>query len=250
MKIVKVPRVNALGKKGPEKMAEKVLAELGVDGEEIVVGNDDISEDEERIYSGAKRIFLGGEKVVFVGGDHSVTYPIFKAFKERVKDAFLIVFDAHADCMPPMKEPTHEEWLRAVIEKKLVVPQNIVLIGARKIEKEERDFLNRNGIKYFGADCDLESVADFVMEKAREKNVYISIDVDVFEPSVAPGVHYAEPDGLMSRDFFYLFRRFLHLPNLKAIDVVEIVPEIDEKYDYRSVKLGVKIVEGFLNVGK
>ena len=115
MKIVGVPRVSGLGNVGSEKMADKVLAELrdhgslagsgqrAVGGVELVdVGNDDISEDEERICSGARSVFESGEKVVFIGGDHSISYPIFKAFGEVNKDAFLIVFDAHADCMPPM----------------------------------------------------------------------------------------------------------------------------------------------------
>ena len=65
MKIVGVPRVSALGKRGPEEMAERVLAELGVDGEMIDVGNDDIGEDEERIYSKAKRI-LGVKRKLFL----------------------------------------------------------------------------------------------------------------------------------------------------------------------------------------
>ena len=116
MKIVSVPRVNGLGNVGSEKMAGKVLAELRDRGsrgdglrvtgdriELISVGNEDIAEDEERIYSGAKKVFAGDGKCVFVGGDHSISYPIFKAFVEKNKDAFLIVFDAHADCMPTMK---------------------------------------------------------------------------------------------------------------------------------------------------
>ena len=61
-------------------------------------------------------IVLKDFKVCFVGGDHSITYPLFKAFREKNAKPFLIVFDAHADCMPSMKEPTHEEFLRRIIE--------------------------------------------------------------------------------------------------------------------------------------
>ena len=79
-----------------------------------------------------------------------------------------------------------------------------------------------------------------------DKNVYVSIDMDVIDPSQAPGVNIPEPLGLSSKEFFYLFRRILHLKNLKAIDVVEIVPEKDEKHGFVTVKLGAKILQEFL----
>jgi len=263
MKIVSVPRVSGVGNVGSEKMAEKVLAELERDRrsrgnrqqatgnriELINVGNDDIGEDEERIYSGAKKVFDGGEKVVFVGGDHSISYPIFKAFGELNKDAFLIVFDAHADCMSPMKEPTHEEWLRGVVENCGLSGDRIVLVGARKIEPEEWRFLRENGIKVFLEIYDLEAVGDYITERAMGKDVYVSVDVDVLDPAFAPGVNYAEPNGLSSRELFYLLRRVFRVKGIKALDVVEVVPEKDEKYDYRTCKLAAGIVDLFLKSG-
>jgi len=199
MKIVSVPRISGLGNVGSEEMAEKVLSELGVNSEEIIIGNDDISEDDGRIYSGARNVFESGEKVVFVGGDHSISYPIFKAFNEKNKDAFLIVFDAHADCMPPMKEPTHEEWLRGVIENCGLSGDRIILVGARKVESVEWKFLKDNGIKVFSEINNLEAIGDYITERANGADVYVSVDVDVLDPAFAPGVNYAEPNGLSSR---------------------------------------------------
>ncbi|MFH1521424.1 MAG: arginase family protein [archaeon] len=247
MKIVSVPRVNALGKMGPEKMGEKVLAELGVETEEIEVDNSDVESSEKIIYSRAKEIFKEDEKVCFVGGDHSITYPIFKAFSELNQKAFLIVFDAHADCMPTMKEPTHEEFLRAIIERGLVKAENVILVGVRKIEDVEREFLEESGVKVFGEIFDLEAVADYITEKANGKDVYVSVDVDVLDPAFAPAVSYPEPNGLSSRELFYLLRRIFCIKSLKVLDVVEVVPEKDEKYDYQTVKVAAKIVEEFMN---
>jgi arginase family enzyme len=246
MKIVGVPRVSALGKVGPEEMAKRVLAELGVDGEMMEVGNEDIGEDEAKIYSEARRIFGNKEKVVFVGGDHSVSYPVFRAFGELNEDAFLIVFDAHADCMPPMKEPTHEEWLRGVVENCGLSGDRIVLIGARKIEDVEMRFLREKGIKVFSEIYDLEAVGDYITERAMGKDVYVSVDVDVLDPAFAPGVNCAEPNGLSSKELFYLLRRVFKVKGMKALDVVEAVPSRDEKYDYRTVKVAAGIVDLFL----
>ena len=188
MKVVGVGAVNALGREGPAGASGMIVNELGVDAEVIDVDNSNVEECGRVIYEKAKLVFESGERCVFVGGDHSISSPIVRAFGEKFSDAFLIVFDAHADCMPPMKEATHEEWLRDVVESGAVRPENVVLIGARKVEGEEWRFLKDRGIKVFSDVYDVEAVADYVTEKANGKDVYVSVDVDVLEPAVAPGV--------------------------------------------------------------
>ena len=276
MKIVKVPGINALGKGGSEVAPDLVLGELTTQCahpnapsqssvaptldeklvssnkvkaksmvEEVVVDNSNVEESQKSIYEKSKELFESGERVVFLGGDHSISYPILKGFGEvyGFDESFLIVFDAHADCMAPMKEPTHEEWLRGIVELGWR-GENVVIIGCRKIEGVEKKFLAEHGVKCY-SDGNWELIVDGIMERARGKNVYVSVDIDVFEPCVAPGVHYPEPCGLESKEFFYLLRRFLYL-NVRGVDIVEIVPSIDEKYDFRSVKVGKKILEEVL----
>lgn len=245
MKIVNVPRINALGLKGPEEMGDMVLAKLRVDGERINVDNSNVESSEKTIYSKSLEIFKENKKVCFVGGDHSITYPIFKAFSEANKNAFLIVFDAHADCLPPMKEPTHEEFLRAIIERGFDASR-IILIGLRKFDDVEMKFLKDNSVKFFDEIDNLDAIGDYVTEKANGMDVYVSVDIDVLDPAFAPAVNYPVPNGLSSRELFYLLKRIFYIKSLKAIDVVEVVPEKDEKYDYRTVSVAVKIIEEFM----
>jgi len=94
----------------------------------------------------------------------------------------------------------------------------------------------------------LEVVGDYITERAMGKDVYVSVDVDVLDPAFAPGVNCAEPNGLSSRELFYLLKRIFRVRGVKALDVVEVVPSKDERYDYRTVKVAAKIVEEF--VGK
>jgi len=257
MKIVKVPRINALEKKGPEQAPDLILEELKkdyslfdvLDLEKIEIDNSNIDEAEKLIYENAVKNFETNEKIIFLGGDHSISFPILNAFNEKFENSFLIVFDAHADCMPCMKEPTHEEWLREIVEKGFS-PENIVLIGVRKIEDKEKLFLDDKQIKYFSSEWDLEGAADYITERANGKNVYVSIDVDLFNPCEAPAVNYPEPVGFSSKEFFYLFRRILHIKTLKGFDIVELVPEKDEKYDLRTTKLIVKILKLILGSDK
>ena len=136
MFIVKVPGINGLGKtNGCEKAGNLILADLNeiysnernvpidvkiLDLEEIHLDNSNLVEASKLIYENALKTFKTKPKTIFIGGDHSISYPLTKAFfedcKSSNKEPCLIVFDAHPDCMKPMKEPTHEEWLRALIE--------------------------------------------------------------------------------------------------------------------------------------
>lgn len=259
MMIVKVPGLNNLGKNnGCRNAGNAILAEIGrikemnvFDIEEIHVNNLNIAEQEKLIYKNSKKLFEEQEKIIFLGGDHSISYSIGQAFLDVFgKDkSYLIVFDAHPDCMPSMKEPTHEEWLRALVEKGFD-SKNILLVGLRKVEFEERAFLDKNKIRYFEIDKieDFEIFCDGIMEFANgnDKKVYISFDIDAVDPAFALSTGYVEPGGFSSREILYFARRLAKLKTLKAIDVVEINSERDAGRDNMTVKLGAKIVREFL----
>ena len=150
MRIVKVPFINGLGKtKGCELAGEAVLNALSeihsneqgkiidvklLDIADIKVDNSNVEESTNKIYEEASRIIGRGDKTMFIGGDHSISYSTVKAFFDSVrnegKKPCLVIFDAHVDLMPPMSEPTHEEWLRALIEDSEVnfPAENILLL--------------------------------------------------------------------------------------------------------------------------
>lgn len=254
MKIIKVPSINALGKTGPEDAPNLIIKELKkkysgfekLNIENVCVDNGDIEEAEKKIYKKAVESIFNG-KVVFVGGDHSISYPILKAFSGVYKNNFLIVFDAHADCMKPMKEPTHEEWLRGIVESGWN-PKNIVLIGVRKIEDAEEKFLEEKGVKVFLSECNLEEIANYVIKNASGKNVYVSVDVDVLDFEFAPGVNYPEGFGLSEKNFFYLLKKFFFIDGVRGMDIVEVVPKKDKKL--KTIKIAGKIIKSFLDINK
>jgi agmatinase len=262
MFIVKIPGINGLGKtKGCEKAGNAVLEvlkeihsnEQGIlidvrllDLEEIHLDNSNIEEANKLIYKNSLEIFEEKPKTIFLGGDHSISFSTVSAFleycKKKNKEPCLIVFDAHADCMMPMKEPTHEEWLRALVDSGFPA-ENILLVGARNLWKDEIIFLKKKGIKIISMEqlrSDLQNTCDIIMEFTKNKELYISIDIDVIDPGFAPGTGYREPGGVTSRQFLYLIQRINKLKNLKAVDIVEINLEKDK--DNVTVKLGAKIL--------
>lgn len=259
MKLYTTNRINALGLKGPEQTPQAIKQFLKLPITHINVDNSNIQESEQILYRKAKEIFA--EQVnqiqnpksqipenlnIFLGGDHSITYPIFKAFQKQHKKPFLIIFDAHPDCMPPSQEPTHEEFLRAIIEDGFP-SSKIILIGTRKYEPEEISFLKLHDIKIFQTIYDMESAADYITEKANNHDLYISIDIDALDPAFAPAVNYPEPNGLTSKEFFYILNRLLKIKTLKAIDIVEAIPEKDKQFDNRTLRTITKIIQETTN---
>lgn len=224
MKLIAIPRINALGFIGPEKTPKY----LGLNYFDIIkTKNENISEDQRLIEKKTKELM--NEKCLFVGGDHSITYPLVKNFNEIYGEtSFLIVFDAHPDCMPSMVEPTHEEFVYGII-KAGFNPKNILLLGIRKIEPEERELLKKEKIKYFSAGENLEIVKEYILKNTLNKKVYLSIDIDALNPKVCPAVNYPEPKGYSEEIFFNLLNFIKEKCNVKARDLVEIVPEKDEK---------------------
>ncbi len=262
MFIVKVPGINGLGKtKGCEKAGNEILESLKdihsneqgipidvrlLDLEEIHLDNSNIEESNELIYKNSFKLFETNLKTIFLGGDHSISYSLGKAFLDYCKNAnkqpCLIVFDAHADCMTPMKEPTHEEWLRALIENDFPA-ENILLVGVRNMWRDEIQFVKKKGVKIISMNQlldNLQDICDTIMEFSNSKELYVSIDIDVIDPVFAPGTGYKEPGGLTSRQFIYLIQRINKIKNLKAIDIVEINPEKD--VNRMTIKLGAKIL--------
>ena len=224
MKIYSTNRINALGLNGPEKAPEKLRKTLNLPIEQIEVNNENISESENILYKKAKEIFSKDEKQVFIGGDHSITYPLFNAFRESKKEPFLIVFDAHADSDIPTNEPTHEEWLRKTVEEGFS-GEDIILIGLRKTWKEEEKFLIENKIKLFRNNPNIEDISKYIKERTKGKDIYLSIDVDVIDPKYAPAVNYKEKGGITPKELIKIIE--LISVNLNTVDIVEFIPKKD-----------------------
>jgi agmatinase len=267
MFIVKVPGINGLGKTiGCERAGNAILKCLkeeifsseagkaidlgGIDLEEIHLDNSNLDLTNKLIYKNALEIFKSKEKALFLGGDHSISYSIGKAFsdncKENRKEPCLIIFDAHPDCMSVTKGsekyPNHEEWLRNLIEQGFSA-KNILLVGIRNSEIKEIEFLRDRNIRTIGMNQLLENIeemCEIIMEFSDKKELYLSLDIDVVDPAFAIGTGYKEPGGLTSREFIYIVQRLNKMKNLKAIDLVEINPEKD--VNDLTVKLGARII--------
>lgn len=223
--------------KGPEAVVENLdefyLSEGGAlplfDVHEIKIDNSNITEAHDAIYM---ELLKHREFCVLVGGDHSLTYPAFKAFAKNSPGAGLIVFDAHADMQDDQRPPTHEDYLRVLIEEGILDKDRVVLIGARNMSKEEKNFMESHKIKsYSMKEISFEGIkemTDSIMSVARQwPKAYLSIDIDVLDQAFAPGTGHAEPGGLTTRELIYMLQRLKLMKNIGMADLVEVNPEKD-----------------------
>lgn len=173
---------------------------------------------------------------LFLGGDHSVTIPLMRAFDRAVDGPFGVLhFDAHPDLFDVYDGHrwSHACTARRALELPGLDPQHLVFVGLCSFARQEWDFLRAHPeITYYTArQCSrrgIEAIAEEVVEKLRDVSaVYFTLDIDGLGPAHAPGTGYPEGVGLTTRDLLELVRAvFQELP-VKALDVVEVAPPLD-----------------------
>ncbi len=239
MLLIKVPGKNGLGMTdGVEDAPNKILEEYS-NIKEIKLNPSDIEEQENTIYKESEKII--NQKPFFIGGDHSISYPLAKRFIESTENPGIIILDAHPDLMPPTQNPTHEEWLSATIKETKIKPDNILLIGARNIDSAEKEY----PIKTIAIQ-DLSNYNEKIKEFVTGKNIYLSIDIDFFDSTIAPATGYPEKEGATKQQGLNLIKNILQTKKVRAADLVEINPS--KPGAEQTIRLAKEIIKTFEEV--
>ncbi|MGB7532648.1 MAG: agmatinase [Halobacteriota archaeon] len=165
---------------------------------------------------------------VFLGGDHSITYPLVKYLFEHDEVASVIFIDAHADFRDSYRGNKYSNAcvMRRIAE--LVGFEHVIEIGVRSSSADEYASLNQ--IPIYDADVMLsEKGVQGVLEEIGkgEEKTYLSIDIDVLDPGIAPGVEHPEPCGLSLESLISLVQGIIKGRDVVASDVVEVNPRLD-----------------------
>ena len=179
------------------------------------------------IYEHAKTILASNAKMLTLGGDHYITYPLLKAHAEKYGAPLSIIhFDAHCDTWAD-DEPNslnHGSMFYKAIKDGLVGPATSVQIGIRTWNE---DFM---GVNILGADWVHEHGVGAAVQKVHEivgkHNVYLTFDIDCLDPAFAPGTGTPVAGGLSSAQALAILRKFVGL-NIIGMDVVEVAPAYD-----------------------
>ena len=184
--------------------------------------------DIESFYTDLKK---GGVRPLSVGGDHSVTYPILKALG-RDAPVGLVHIDAHCDTMGAYDDSKfhHGGPFRLAVLDGVLDPERTIQIGIRGSSNMFWEFSHASGMTVIYMEDFLSMGLAAVIEKARsvvgEGPVYVSVDVDGFDPAYAPGTGTPDVGGLEAREGLALLRGLKGL-NIIGADVVEVAPEYD-----------------------
>lgn len=185
----------------------------------------------EDIESFHRELQAQGVRPLSVGGDHSITYPILRALG-RERPVGLIHIDAHCDTMGAYDGSKfhHGGPFRLAVLDGVLDPQRCIQIGIRGASNMFWEFSHESGMTVIYMEdfmrLGLEAVARQAREVVGDGPVYVSIDVDGFDPAYAPGTGTPEVGGLTPREGLALLRSLGRL-NLVGADVVEVAPQYD-----------------------
>lgn len=171
----------------------------------------------ERIAAGVANIYAAGGRVIALGGDHSVTYPVLQAVGARFPGLTLLHIDAHPDLNDIFEGDrfSHACPFARILEEGLVV--RLVQVGIRTMSAHQRAQADRFGVEVI----DMRSWAAGA-RPVLAGPLYLSLDLDGIDPAFAPGVSHQEPGGLSVRELLTMIQR---LPGpLVGADVVEYNP--------------------------
>ncbi|MBN1762382.1 MAG: agmatinase [Methanomicrobia archaeon] len=168
------------------------------------------------------------KKKIFIGGDHSISYPIVKYLFEHGEVDKVITIDAHADFRDSYKNNriSNACVMRRIAE--LIGFENVVEIGIRSSSEEEY-VVFKDKIRLYDAALLKEKGLNGLLGTIGDgtEKTYLSIDIDVLDPGIAPGVEHPEPCGMSLEDLIALIRGLLATKNVVASDLVEVNPRFD-----------------------
>ena len=191
-----------------------------------------------------KEIMSENKFPMVFGGEHSITPGSIRPFVEKYNEVLLLHFDAHAD----LRESYHgEKFSHASAIKRCLDFKNVKVIsfGIRNISQAEMNFYQKNKDRieiFWGKDKKSWNLNR--LEKIfRNKNVYITFDVDGFDASIMPATGTPEPGGLMWEDVLPIIKRVCKVSNIVGADINELAPIKNfNSYNFLVAKLAYKIL--------
>jgi agmatinase len=200
------------------------------------------SSPENMVAATKKRVWNHLEKnkfTVVIGGEHSVSIGTISAHAEKFNDICVLQLDAHADLREKYEGSAYNH---ACVMARVKEFCPIVQVGIRSMDLTEQKTLDKDRT-FFAKDIHNNNIWVERVLSLLSDNIYITIDLDVFDPSIMPSTGTPEPGGLLWYDVLVLLRRVVEEKKLVGFDVVELCPNENNKApDFLAAKLIYKIL--------
>ncbi|MGS2739320.1 agmatinase [Sinomicrobium sp. M5D2P17] len=193
----------------------------------------------ETVYRTTKSYINQDKFVTIFGGEHSVSIGTIRAFNECFEALTVVQIDAHADLRPEY-EGSACNHACALYEASRNT--NLIQVGIRSMDVAELDNMDENQV-YFAHEIinDDDWMTDAVHQMT--ENVFITIDLDAFDPSIMPSTGTPEPGGLLWYEALEFLRKIFKKKNVVGFDIMELCPDENEKSsDFLAAKLYYKML--------
>jgi len=178
---------------------------------------------EEDLCRAARRVVRDGKFLFGLGGDHSISAGLIRGVMSKHKKLSILQIDAHLDLRPEYLGSPYAH--ACVMRRAHELGATIVPVGIRAVDADEHRYLKASGIEPITArDCHMEEDWLDRALNALGDPVYVTIDIDGFDPAYAPGTGTPEPGGLDWYQVTGLLRMVAAEKNVVAADIVEVMP--------------------------
>ena len=205
---------NLTSENGTDLSDEAVFFDAG--DIEPVPGSDMFTLIENSVYT----LIADGMAPISLGGDHSITHPIVRAFARKFNNLSVVHFDAHPDLYDNYQgnRNSHASPFARIMEQRLI--KRLVQVGIRTFTAHQREQVRKFGVE----SIEMHQLTDGLRLEF-DSPVYISFDVDALDPAFAPGVSHREPGGMTTRQAINLIQRLKG--KVVGADIVEFNPRMD-----------------------
>jgi agmatinase len=193
----------------------------------------------EAVYRQTKNYITRNKFVTLIGGEHSVSIGSIRAFNEGFEDLTVVQIDAHADLR---KEYEGSACNHACAVHEASKNTNLIQVGIRSMDVSELKWMNKDQTFFAHEIREEEYWSDAAVDLMTE-NVFITIDLDCFDPSILPSTGTPEPGGLLWYETLDFLKKIFKEKNVVGFDIVELCPNPAEKSsDFLAAKLYYKML--------
>ncbi len=191
----------------------------------------------EAVYKTTKNYIKQDKFVTLFGGEHSISIGSIRAFNESFEELTVVQIDAHADLRPEYEGSKNNH---ACALHEASKDTNLIQVGIRSMDVSETEHMDENQV-YFAHDLYEDWQDDAIGQMT--PNVFITIDLDAFDPSILPSTGTPEPGGLFWYETLEFLKMMFKKKNVVGFDIVELCPNKNEKSsDFLAAKLYYKML--------
>jgi len=204
---------NLFAESGDEIMKGKLYSDLG----DIIFKDNNPEHAYQTIKQKINEELSPANKIICLGGDHSITFPIIESYCKHYKNLNILHFDAHADLYDNFDNNpfSHASPFARIMEMNYVA--SLTQVGIRTLNLHQKEQAKKFGVNII----EMKKLTDAFL-KNLQSPLYISLDMDVLDPAFAPGVSHHEPGGLSTRELIKFIQKIQ--VQIVGADIVEYNP--------------------------